>query len=83
MDTGDLMAVRRQRKTNDGDGVVARIGQEIVVTRLRRINDKCIKLEPESTNPEHRSIPINTQTDNVEIVGVIVGALVRVPRTPD
>ena len=77
------MAVRRQSETNDVDLVVARIGQEIALKRLRRINDKCIKLEPESTNPEHRSIPINTQTEDVEIVGVVVGALVRVPRTPD
>ena len=78
--SGDIVAVRRQPEANDGDLVVARIGQKIALKRLRRINDKCIKLEPESTNPEHRSIPINPQTEDVEIVGVIVGAVVGAKR---
>ena len=81
--TGDIVAVRRQREANDGDLVVARIGQEITLKRLRRIDDRCIKLKPESTNPEHRSISINPQTEDVEIVGLIVGAVVGVPRSPD
>ena len=81
--TGDIVAVRRQPEVSDGDLVVARIGQEITLKRLRRIDDKCIKLEPESTNPKHRSIPIDPQTEDVEIVGVIVGAVVGVPRTLD
>ena len=63
--------------------MVARIGQEITLKRLRRIDDRCIKLEPESTNPEHRSIPINPQAEDIEIVGLIVGAVVGVPRSPD
>ena len=81
--TGDIVAVRRQPEANDGDLVVARIGQEITLKRLRRIDDECVELEPESTNPEHESIRIDAQTDDVEIVGVIVGAVVGVPRTPD
>ena len=75
------MAVRRQRKANDGDLVVARIGEEIVVTRLRRIDPGCVELQPESTNPKHRSIRIDAQTKDVEIVGVVVGAVVGAPRS--
>ena len=78
--TGDIVAVRRQPEANDGDLVVARIGQKIALKRLRRINDKCIKLEPESTNPTHRSIRIDAQTEDVEIVGVVVGAVVGAKR---
>ena len=81
--TGDIVAVRRQPEANDGDLVVARIGQEIALKRFRRIDDACVELQPESSNPKHRSIPIDAQTEDVEIVGVIVGAVVGVPRAPD
>ena len=81
--TGDIVAVRRQPEAKDGDLVVARIGQEIALKRFRRIDDACVELQPESSNPKHRSIPIDAQTEDVEIVGVIVGAVVGVPRAPD
>ena len=42
--------------------MVARIGQGITLKRLRRINDECVELEPESTNPKHRSIRIDAQS---------------------
>ena len=79
--TGDIVAVRRQPEANDGDLVVARIGQKMALRRLRRIDDACVELQPESTNPTHRSIRIDAQTEDVEIVGVVVGAVVGVPRT--
>ena len=81
--TGDIVAVRRQPEANDGDLVVARIGREIALKRFRRIDDACVELQSESTNPKHRSIRIDAQTEDVEIVGVIVGAVVGVPRSPD
>ena len=62
---------------------MAAIGQEITLKRLRRIDSECVEIERESTNPKHRSIRIDGQTDDVEIVGVIVGAVVGVPRAPD
>ena len=80
---GDIVAVRREREANDGDLVVARVGQEITLKRLRRIDDACVELQPQSTNPKHRSIRIDAQTEDVEIVGVIVGAVVGVPRSPE
>ena len=56
---------------------MALIGQEITLKRLRRIDSECVELEAESTNPKHRNIRIDTQTEYVEILGVIVGAIVR------
>ena len=47
---GDTLAVRRQPEASDGDLVVARIGQQIMVRRLRRIDAGCVELQPESTN---------------------------------
>ena len=78
---GDTVAVRRQAEASDGDLVVARIGQEIVVRRLRRIDAGCVELQAESTNPKHRSVRIDGKSKDIEIVGVVVGAVVGVPRT--
>ena len=64
------MAGQRQPQANDGDLVVARTGQEITLKRFRRINGACVELQPESTNPEHRTIQIDASTEDVEIVGV-------------
>ena len=63
--------------------VVAQIGQEITLRRLRRIDSECVEIERENPNPKHRCIRIDAQTEDVEIVGGIVGAVVGVPRTPD
>ena len=73
--------MRRQPEASDGDLVVARIGQQIMVRRLRRIDAGCVELQPESTNPKHRSIHIDAQTKDSAIVGVVVGAVVGAQRT--
>ena len=62
---------------------MAAIGQEITLKRLQRIDSECVEIERESTNPKHRSIRIDGQTEEVEIVvGVIVGAVVGLPARP-
>ena len=78
--TGDVVAVQRNPDVRDGDLVVARIGQEIVLKRFRRLNAHVVELQPESTNPEHQPIWIDAQTEDVEIVGVVVGAVVGARR---
>ena len=78
--TGDTVAVRRQPEASDGDLVVARIGQTITLKRLRRIDRHCVELQPESTNPTHRSLRLDAQSEDVEIVGVIVGAIIGTRR---
>ena len=78
--TGDTVAVRKEQEPSDGDLVVARIGQEITLKRFRRISDECIELEPESTNPAHETIRIDPTTEDFQIVGVVVGAIVGARR---
>ena len=63
--------------------MMAAIGQEITLKRLRRVDSECVEIERESTNPKHRSSRIDAQSEEVDIVGVIVGADVGVPRAPD
>ena len=60
--------------------MVARIGQKITLKRFRHVSDECVELEPESTNPKHRSIRIDAQTEDIEIVGVVVGAIMGTTR---
>ena len=74
--SGDIVAVRREDDANDGDLVVARIGQKIALKRLRRIDGHRVVLQPGSTNPEHEPIPIGPTTHDTEIVGIVVGAIV-------
>ena len=81
--TGDIVGVRRHPEGNDGDLVVARIGQEVTLKRLCRVDSHTIELQPESTNPEHKPIRLDAQTqDNhdVEIVGTVVGAIIGTRR---
>ena len=47
--------MRRTPEANDGDLVVTRMGQEIVLKRFhRRRSSDVIELQPESTNPDHK-----------------------------
>ena len=48
---------------------------------MRRPAARCVELQPESTNPKHRSIHIDAQTKDSAIVGVVVGAVVGAQRT--
>lgn len=78
--SGDVLAVRRNPDPRDGDIVVARIGDEVVVKRFSRTGPKTIELQPESTNPEHKPIQITARTVGFEIVGTVVGAVVGTRR---
>ena len=80
--SGDIVAVRRQPEARNGDLVVARIGQEVALKRYQRVDAQRVELQPVSTNPEHRTLRIDAQTADAEIVGVVVGAIVgsRRPR---
>ena len=71
-----LVAVQRTAHVHEGDLVVARIGQDVTLKRFHRKSKDAVELQPESTNPEHRRIPIDAHTEDAEIVGVVVGAIV-------
>lgn len=81
--TGDVVAVRRTPEASHGDVVVARIGPEITLRRYCRNTESTVELQPESTNPAHEPIRIDPRTDDFEIVGVIVGAIVGARRRND
>ena len=78
--TGDVVAVRRHPVPQDGDVVVARIGDEITLKRYRRTGKCTIELQPESNNPEHNAIVIDPLTEDFEIVGIVVGAIIGTRR---
>ena len=78
--SGDILAVRRNPDPRDGDIVVARIGDEVVVKRFCRRDENTVELQPESHNPEHEVIPITPHTVGFEVVGTVVGAVVGTRR---
>ena len=82
--SGDVLAVQRNPDPRDGDIVVARIGEEVVVKRFCRKSRDTIERQPESHNPEHKAIRITPHTVGFEVVGTVVGAIVGTRRdAPD
>ena len=79
--TGDIVAVRKQPGADNGDIVVARIGDEITLKRFMRKADNTVELQPESNDPEHTPIQIGAETEDSEIVGIVVGAIIGTRRT--
>ena len=78
--TGDIIAVRRTPDASNGEVVVARIGTDITLKCFHRPTEERIELRPRSKNPEHCTIVIDEQTEDWEIVGVVVGAMIGTPR---
>ena len=81
--SGDIVAVRKQPEANDGDVVLARIGQDVTLKRfqrVKRVDAVHVELQPVSTNPVHEPIEIGPTSVDVEIVGVVVGAIVGARR---
>ena len=78
--SGDIVAVKRTPNASEGDIVVARIGTDITLKCFHRPSDDRVELRPCSKNPEHCAIVIDEQTEDWEIVGVVVGAMIGPPR---
>ena len=74
--SGDIVAMRESEDARNGDVVVARIGGEITLKRFYRKDEDTVELQPDSSNPEHKPIRVNAQTDGFKIAGIIVGAIV-------
>ncbi len=69
---GDLLAVHRTAEARTGQVVVARVGDDVTVKRLRR-RGAIVELLPE--NPEFEPIVIDTRRDPVAIEGLGVGVI--------
>jgi repressor LexA len=69
---GDLLAVHRTAEAQSGQLVVARVGGEVTVKRLRR-RGYAVQLLPE--NPEYKPIEIDLRRDEMAIEGIAVGMI--------
>jgi repressor LexA len=69
---GDLLAVHRTAEARSGQIVVARLGEEVTVKRLRR-RGHAVSLEAE--NPEFEPIELDLRRDALAIEGIAVGVI--------
>jgi repressor LexA len=69
---GDLLAVRRTHEARNGQIVVARVGDEVTVKRLRR-RGHTIELLPE--NPDYTPIVVDARSGEFALEGIGVGLL--------
>jgi len=69
---GDLLAVHRAREVRSGQIVVARLGSEVTVKRLRRRGHQ-VELLPE--NPDFEPIVLDLRRDELAIEGIGVGVI--------
>jgi repressor LexA len=69
---GDLLAVHKTEEARSGQIVVARLGDEVTVKRLRR-RGHAVQLEAE--NPEFAPIEVDLRRDTLAIEGVAVGVI--------
>ena len=53
--TGSVVAVKSQSDAENGQVVVAKIGEELTLKRYRRVDERHVELRPESSNPEHQA----------------------------
>ena len=69
---GDLLAVHRTEEARTGQIIVARLGEEVTVKRLRR-RGNTIQLVAE--NPDFLPIDIDLKTEDFSIEGIAVGVI--------
>ena len=78
---GGIVALARRRDEagdmtiNDGDIVAARIGDDVLLRRVHDIDATTVELRPESRSRRHRTIRFDTRSDEVEIIGVVIGRM--------
>lgn len=69
---GDLIAVHRTQEARSGQVVVARLGDEVTVKRLRR-KGAIVELLPD--NPDFEPIIVDTREQPLELEGIAVGVI--------
>ena len=79
--TGDLLAVHTKRRPGDGAVVLARVGETATLGRFARIDSRTAHLCPLDPSAEQGPVPIGRRTNEAEILGIVVGAIVRTQST--
>lgn len=69
---GDWLAVHKQTTAHSGQIVVARLGDDVTVKRLRL---RGAKAELLAANPDYKPIPVDLKRDPFAIEGVAVGVI--------
>jgi repressor LexA len=69
---GDLLAVQRTDQARNGQIVIARLGDEVTVKRLR-LEGSMAYLEP--ANPDFEILAVDTECQELCIEGVVVGVI--------
>lgn len=69
---GDLLAVHKTPRAEDGQLVVARLGDEVTVKRLRRRGHKASLLP---ANPDFAAVEVDLRRESLVIEGVGVGLI--------
>ena len=69
---GDLLAVQRRDQANDGQIIVARLGDEVTVKRLRRRPDG---IELLAENPDYAPIFVDAGRADFALEGIAVGLI--------
>jgi repressor LexA len=69
---GDLLAVQRSKDAKNGQIVVARLGDDVTVKRLRRTRTG---IELIAENPEFKSIVVPADALDFELEGIAVGLI--------
>lgn len=69
---GDLLAVQRRREANDGQIVVARLGDEVTVKRFKRT---ATGVELIAENPDFANILVDRERTDFELEGIAVGLI--------
>ncbi|HSO82005.1 transcriptional repressor LexA [Thiocapsa sp.] len=74
---GDLLAVHATSEARDGQIVVARLGDEVTVKRLRREGNGSDRVSLLPENPSFEPILVDLRTQELVIEGLVVGLLRR------
>jgi len=69
---GDLLAVQKTKEAKNGQIVVARLGDDVTVKRLRRTRNG---IELQAENPDYKTIVVALDDSSFELEGVAVGLI--------
>ena len=64
-----------ERAITDGQIVLVRIEDQILLRRYHRLDERTVELKPQSTSRRHKASRIDTGSNDVEIIGVVIGRM--------